>query len=340
MKSLNWGILGTGGIAKKFARALPESRTGKLVAVGSRKQKTAEEFGEMFGLSRNHSGYGALLADPAVDAVYNSLPNSLHLEWTIKAMESGKAVLCEKPLTKDADETAAMISAAKENGVFLMEAFMYRCHPQTARLIELIQEKAIGQIRLLHANFAYNLGNRKTGDIYRNIRLRHDVAGGSIMDVGCYTMSMARLVGGAAAGLTEPIEPLELKAFGCIGKGDVDEWASAVVRFPGDLIASLTCGSMVAVHPGVHIWGTRGNITVPDPWIPKTGKILLSRTGEGTEELEVPSDPASCYALEADLVAENLDSLEAPYPAMTWKDSLGNMKALDRWREEIGLEFT
>jgi len=337
VEKVRWGIIGTGGIARQFAKGLGASNTGALYAVGSRAQETAEAFGQDFDVPRRYGSYEGLLADGALDAVYISLPNHLHLEWTIKAARAGKHVLCEKPLTVNAAEAELALTAAKEANVFLMEAFMYRCHPQTLKLIQLIRDGAIGEVRVIQAAFGYDLGDGE--DAYRNIRLRNDACGGSIMDVGCYTVSMARLIAGAAMGLPGPAEPESLHGVAHIGaRGRVDEWAAAVARFPSGAVADLVCGARARVRSDVRIWGSLGGIEVPVPWNPTVGKIVLTRSGKDAEEFEVPAE-AGCYALEADAVARSLPGPEAPYPCMAWEDSLNNMKALDRWRACAGLVF-
>jgi predicted dehydrogenase len=338
MSRIKWGIIGTGGIARTFASALGESKTGELIAVGSRTQKTADNFGEKFHIPRRYSSYDDLLADNHIDAVYIALPNSLHLEWTVKAARAGKHILCEKPLTVNAGEAEQMIAAIKEADVFLMEAFMYRCHPQTSKLAELIHDGAIGDIRFIQASFCYDMGD--SDEAYSNIRLRNDVCGGGIMDVGCYTFSIARLIAGAALGMSKPAEPESLCGAAHIGKrGRVDEWASASVRFPNGIIANLLCACRASVPSTLYVWGTEGSMEIPDPWKPNVGRIILKRSGKETEELEIPAEASSCYTLEADAVARNLSKREAPYPCMTWDDSIDNMKALDQWRSSVGLVF-
>ena len=146
-------------------------------------------------MPKRYQGYDALLADPAIDAVYISLPNHLHAEWTIRCAEAGKHILCEKPLTVNYQEAVPVIEAVRKHDVFMMEAFMYRCHPQTARLAELIRSGAIGQVRVIQAHFSYNMHGPQN-----NIRQQNAAAGGGIMDVGCYTASMSRLIAGAATG--------------------------------------------------------------------------------------------------------------------------------------------
>ena len=338
MKStLNWGILGTGKIAKVFADALGQSQTGTLRAVGSRKLQTAQKFAARYFDVTAHASYEELLADPDVDAVYISLPNHLHCEWTVRAAQAGKHILCEKPLATNYAEAMTMLEAVRRHQVFFMEAFMYRCHPQMAKLVELIRNGTIGEVRQIQVNFSYNMG-----EALGNIRQQNEVSGGGIMDVGCYCMSMARLIAGSANG-KDFAEPLEVKALAHIGdKSRVDEWASAVIKFPGDILASLTCGTRVAVDSTLRIWGSEGNIQIPNPWFPgqgdKAGEILIKRDGKDTEKVLLSSD-VPLYSLEADIVARHVKDGQAPAPCMTIADSLGQQQALDSWREEVALIF-
>jgi predicted dehydrogenase len=340
MDKLRWGIIGTGGIAKRFARALPEAETGALYAVGSRAQKRADAFGDEYNVPARYGSYEDLLADDEVDVIYNALPNHLHLEWTVRAARAGKHILCEKPLTVDAAEAEEMVAAVEEAGVFMMEAFMYRCHPQTVKLIELVRGGAIGEVRMIQCHFGYDLGDSKAA--YDNIRLRYDARGGGIMDVGCYTLSMARLIAGAALGWERPAEPERLEGVAYIGKGGVDEWATGVARFQGAdgavILADLACACRVRLDSQVRVWGSEGSITVPVPWIPTEGMVVLSRHGEDRQEIETPAR-ANSYTLEADAVGGALPARQASYPCMTWEDSLGNMRALDMWRASVGLAF-
>jgi len=342
-ETLRWGILGTGNIAKSFAQALAKSTTGDLVAVGSRKQETADAFGDKFDVPRRHATYAALVADDEVDAVYNSLPNHLHLEWTVRCAEAGKHILCEKPLTLNHAEAVKLIDAVKQCDVFMMEAFMYRCHPQTARVVELVRDGAVGEVRVIQAHFAYNMGGRG-GDPYKNIRLQNEVGGGGIMDVGCYTVSAARLIAGAALGCDGPAEPEAVRGAAHIGEiGRVDEWATAALKFPGGIVANVTCAAMCAVGSVVRVWGSEGHMEIPNPWFPGQAKdiekIVVTRDGKGVEEVTVPAQTGLLYTIEADTVAQCLAERQAPHPCMTWADSLGNMKTLDRWRESVGLVF-
>jgi len=334
---LRWGILGTGGIARAFAKAVPRSQTGELLAVGSRAIESANKFADEHAIPRRYGGYEGLLADPDVDAVYIALPNHLHALWIIRCAEAGKHILCEKPLTTNASEAMTAIEAARRHDVFLMEAFMYRCHPQTAHLAQLVREGAIGKVRIIQAHFSFNMRGLRL----ENIRQQTAAAGGGIMDVGCYCASLARLVAGAALG-QDFAEPIEVKGCGYIGaESRVDEWATAVLRFPGDIVANLTTGIQVAVDSALRVWGSEGHIIAPNPWFPseKDNVIQVYRDGEKEpREVRVDAD-APLYAIEADIVARNLAARQAPAPCMTWEDSLSNMRTLDRWRKEIGLMF-
>lgn len=349
-KELNWGILGTGRIARRFARDLPHSQTGKLLAVGSRTLISANMFAAELNIPHAYGSYEELLADPDVDAIYISLPNHLHAPWTIRCAEAGKHILCEKPLATNYPEAMTAIEAARYHDVFLMEAFMYRCHPQTTRLVDLVRSGAIGQVRLIQAHFSYNMGGYND-----DIRLQNAFAGGGIMDVGCYPVSMARLLAGAALGqdFANPIitsdgysKTIALKGLGYIGaQSGVDEWATAIVKFPGEIVAELTCGLQVKVDSAVRVWGTKGHIVVPNPWLPddeRTGgaagvKLLLYGDSEQEPQTIVERNGRPLYAIEADTVARYLAGRQAP--AMSWSDSLGNMMTLDGWRQEIGLVF-
>ncbi len=329
MKSLRWGILGAGKFAGTFAKGIQASQTGTLVAIGSRTQEGAERFGAEHNVKKRYGSYQALLDDPEVDVVHISLPNHLHAEWTVKCAQAGKHILCEKPVAVNRAQAMETLDEVRKHPVFFMEAFMYRCHPQTARVAQLMAEGAIGEVRLIQCNFCYNMG-----PAYENIRMRYDVAGGGIMDVGCYTASYTRLIAGA--------EPEEVKGTALIGPvSHVDERATASLRFPNGIVANLACATQVSTDNELRIWGSEGSIRVPNPWFPgETGnKILLKRAGQDAPEEVIVDGGAPLYAIETDTVARYLEQREAPRPCMTWDDTLGNMGTLDAWRRSIGLAF-
>jgi predicted dehydrogenase/aryl-alcohol dehydrogenase-like predicted oxidoreductase len=333
---LAWGIIGTGNIAGAFARGLAHSKTGKLVAVGSRRRESAEAFADKFNVPRRHASYEDLLADPEVQAVYVAVPHPFHPEWAIKAAEAGKHVLCEKPLALNHPQAMAVVEAAAGHDVFLMEAFMYRCHPQMAQLVELIREGAVGEVRVIQATFAFQAGLNPEGRLFKLA-----LGGGGILDVGCYPVSLSRLVAGVAQG-KDFVEPLEVRAVGHLGETGVDEWSAAVLRFPGDIVAEVATGVRVGLENVVRIFGSEGHILVPSPWIVSreggSSKIVVQKRGAEPREVVIETD-AYLYGLEADVVARDLNRRQARPPAMTWEDSLGNMKTLDAWREAIGLRY-
>ena len=192
---IRWGLLATGNIARTFATGVQHSKTGVLQAAASRNLEKALAFCESFDIPTAHGSYEALLTDPEVDAVYIATPHPLHAQWAIKAAEAGKHILCEKPLAMTEADVMAVIDAAATHDVFLMEAFMYRCQPQIATVIELIKDGRIGDVTLIRAEFGFRVGWTPKSRLLDN-----ELGGGGILDVGCYPVSMARLIAGAATG--------------------------------------------------------------------------------------------------------------------------------------------
>jgi len=334
MNSLSWGILGTGRIAGIFAKQLAQSKTGKLIAVGSRSQASADKFTAEYRVPRGYSTYEALLADSHVQAVYIATPHTSHAEWCLDAAAAGKHILCEKPLTLNHSEALRVVEAARKHDVFLMEAFMYRCHPQTARLIELLREKVIGEVRVIHASFGFHREFNPETRLFKNA-----LGGGGILDVGCYTVSMSRLVAGIATGKSFA-EPIEVKGCGHFAPSGVDTWATASLKFPDDILAALASSVEVQQENTLRILGSNGSIFVPAPWAQvhdgATTRLFVQRKGEPQQEFVVElTQPA--YAIEADHVAAYIERRQAP--AMSWDDSLGNMQTLDQWRKSIGLIY-
>lgn len=330
---LQWGILGTGAIARKFALGLAESKTGRLAAIGSRSLQSGKKFTAEFPATA-HASYEALLADPQVQAVYISTPHPMHAEWAIKTADAGKHVLCEKPLTINLTEARAVIEAAKRNNVFLMEALMYRCHPQTIRLVELIHNKIIGDVKLIQATFSFSSDYNLEGRLLNN-----KLAGGGILDVGCYTTSMSRLIAGAAMGKAFD-EPVEVLGAGHVGaQSRVDEYAIASLKFSSGILAQIACGVQLNLENNVRITGTEGTILVPSPWVisraPGFSKIIIFK--DGVPEEVVVEAHHGLYAIEADHVAEYIEARQSPL--VSWDDTLGNMRALDLWRKSVGVVY-
>ena len=324
---LRWGILATGRIARKLADAVVASTTSELVAVGSRTQAAATTFASDYGDITAHGSYDDLLADSNVEAVYVSTPHPQHAEWTIKALEAGKAVLCEKPMGVNHAEVMAMVETADFHQRFLMEAFMYRTHPQTARLVELIREGAIGEVRQVNASHGFASPFNPDSRLHNN-----DLAGGGIMDVGCYPVSMARLIAGQ--------EPDAVAGFAQLGETGVDQWASGLLRFPSGLIARVSTAVSLSLDNRVQVFGTKGSIHLEAPWFGDRGDgnwhFDMIRGGERER---VAGQCLPTYVLEVDEVARAVGAGAVESPDMSWSDSLGNAQALDSWRQAVGLEF-
>ncbi len=331
-----WGILGTGKIARIMAQALRDSASGRLVAVASRTASRAERFASEFGAA-HYAGYASLIGDPDVEIVYVATHHPGHRDWAVAAAEAGKHVLCEKPLAVTAESAAEIIEAARRNGVFLMEAFAYLCHPQTSRLAEIIRAGVIGKVRMVDASFGYDAGPEPG-----NYLLVRALGGGSILDVGCYATSMAHLIAAAGSG-TAPVASLDVAGVARLGKATgVDHYAAAVLAFPGGIVARVASAIQVNLDSSLRIYGSAGAITVPSPWLPGRGgapsAIIIDRAGASREEIRI--DPgADLYVLEADTVSHLVREGNRAHPLMQWGDSLANLRTLDRWRDSVGLAY-
>lgn len=330
---LRWGILACGKIARKLAEAVNESPTATLAAVASRSPDKAEAFAKETGAARAHGSYEALLDDPEVDAVYIATPHPFHAEWAIKAAQAGKHILCEKPATLNRGQAEAVIEAVQVNNVFFLEAFMYRCHPQAAKLVELVRDKAIGELRVIEASFAFDQGPNFEGRLQSNA-----LGGGGILDVGCYPVSMARLLAGAAQ--DKPFaEPLELKGVGHLDETTgVDTWASAVARFDGDIIARLSTGVRLREDNVVRLFGSAGKITVTSPWF-SYGDVIVETYDDREKTVMTFGHDVHLYRHQVEALARHLEDGEAPSPAMSHADTLGNMRTLDWWRRELNFAY-
>ena len=336
---LNWGLLGAAAIAKAFVRGLGQSETGRAFAVASRGEAKAQQFAKDFDLPRFHGSYEALLADPDVDAIYVALPHPMHAEWAIKALRAGKHVLCEKPFTVNLAQAMAVAEAARAAGRFVMEAFMYRCHPQTRRLVELIRdEKVIGEVRTITACFSFQSTFDATSRLFDPA-----LAGGGILDVGCYPMSLARLIAGAAVG--KPFaDPIEVKGVAKLGPTGVDHWAAATLGFEGGIVAQISCGVEVNQDNACYVFGSTGRLVVPNPFVANRsnvdeGRIDIFRNGETQPRHDVVEAGATSFAYEADAFAVGVATGEPPHPTMNLADTLGNLRALDAWRTSCGLTY-
>ena len=316
-ETLRWGILGTGMIAGKFAADLKATTKGELAATGSRNQSSADDFAAEHG-GKGVAGYDALVNDPEVDAVYNSLPNGLHAEWSIKAMEAGKHVLCEKPMARNTAEVEEMFRVSEKTGQILVEAFMYRSHPAIQKLIDTVRGGALGQVKLIRSNFSF------TREVMESdARYQVDHAGGGLMDVGCYCVNLARAVMGS--------EPTETACFAHIHEKGVDDYAAGLLRFGEKTLMTFTCGMTVHNDWTTYISGDDGEIEIQAPWF-CDGTFKVTREGK-TELIEAKTDKPM-YALEAEAFAA---AAAGETPWITKEDTLGNMKVLDQLRSLSGV---
>lgn len=336
---IRWGIIGPGTIARTFADGIAHSRTGRLEAIATR-NPDKPGLAEAFPGARIVKGYDALLADPDIDAVYIATPHTGHAEWAIKAIRAGKNVLVEKPIAISAYDADAIFHEAKKAGVFAGEAYMYRLHPQTAKLLELVKARAVGDIRIIRSSFGFNMGSfRADHRLFAN-----ETAGGGILDVGGYPVSMVRMIAGAVDG--KPFaEPEKVAGAAHLGQSGVDEWASAVLKFPNGIVAEVSCSIMAAQDNVLRIIGSDGRIEVRDFWFAAghkggTGRIDIIR-GDKVETIELPED-RWLYSFEVDAAGEAIrqGKKEFDAPGMAWADSLGNLRVMDQWRASVGLEYS
>ncbi|MEM7131616.1 MAG: Gfo/Idh/MocA family oxidoreductase [Chloroflexota bacterium] len=342
---LKWGIIGAGSIAYVFCNGMRFTESGQILGVASLTQRRVDKLVDDFAIPRQYESYEALLADDEIDVVYIATLNPSHAEWVIKAAEAKKHILVEKPIGMNAGEAEAMIQAARDNDVFLMEAFMYRCHPQIARVAQLIQDGTIGQVHLIRATMGFHL------DFNPNSRMfNHEMGGGGILDLGCYTASMARRMAGAAD--NKPfLNPTSVKASGTVGPTGVDQLGVATLQFENGIVAEIIATIECNVGSSVSIYGSAGTITITDPWLPSSpcrrakeplspdtsippATILLQLGREEPSEILV-SAQKDLFTLEAEMVANHIGDRQAP--AMSWDDSLGNMRLLDAWRTQVGV---
>jgi predicted dehydrogenase len=303
------GLLSTADINRKVIPGAHASEKVELVAVASREQARAETYAREWDIERAYGSYEALLEDEDVDAVYIPLPNTMHREWSIRSLEAGKHVICEKPFSKRPEDVEAAFDASERTGRLLTEAFMYRHNPQTSRLVELVRDGAIGDLRVIRSAFSYALYDTD------NIRLRTDVEGGSLMDVGCYCVSGSRLLGG---------EPESVFGQATIGPSGTDWVFTGALRFPGDVHALFDCGTSLANRDELEAVGSEGSLYLDDPWHCHEPVIELRRDGK-SERIEL--EPVDSYRLELENLA---DAIAGDAPLLLGReDALGQARAIE-----------
>jgi D-xylose 1-dehydrogenase (NADP+, D-xylono-1,5-lactone-forming) len=307
--ALAWGVLSTARINDKVLAGAAQSERVEFVAVASRDARRAEDYAREHGLERAHGSYEALLEDPDVDAVYIPLPNSIHIPWTLRALEAGKHVLCEKPLSRRAADVEGAFDTAEAAGRLLMEAFMYRHHPQTQTLRHLVEEGAVGRLQLIRAAFSFPLAAE------RNIRLSAELEGGALMDVGCYCVSGARLLAG---------EPERVYAEQAIGGDGVDVRLAGTMRFPGDVVAQFDSGLTLPTRDELEVIGSDGSLFLDDPWHCRSPLIELRRDGD-VERIE--PERADSYRLELENFADAVEG--AAPPLLGREDAVGQARTIE-----------
>ncbi|MBI5668301.1 MAG: Gfo/Idh/MocA family oxidoreductase [Chloroflexi bacterium] len=314
-RKIRWGILSTARIGRNSViPAIRQSGNGEVVAVASRSLDRAQAFANEVNIPKAYGSYEAMIADPDIDAIYNPLPNSEHAAWSIRCAEAGKPVLCEKPFASDAPEAQQMTDAFTARGVLLAEAFMYRFHPQTVRLIELVRSGTIGMLTTITSAFTFTIRNEQ------DIRLDRALAGGALMDVGCYCVNISRLLAGE--------EPARAQAIARWGEAsDVDETLAGVLEFPSGAVAHFDCGFRTFRTNFCDIRGTTGRIFVEPVFNmePTFEPVIRLWRGEEYEEIRVPA--ANHYTLMVeDFASALLNSRPPRYPA---QDGVNTMRAID-----------
>jgi predicted dehydrogenase len=315
--TVGWGIMSTGRIARTFIAALNQSAQARVVAVASRDATRAAETAREFGIARAYGSYEELLADSDVEAVYIGLPNSMHAEWAVKCARAGKHVLCEKPLGVSRAEAAAMFAAAHAAGVYLMEAFMYRFHPQTLKVQELIASGAIGMVRTIQAAFGFTVTDPT------NIRLNAALAGGALMDVGCYCVNFGRMVAGVA--------PERVAAAARWADTGVDATLVGTLEYPGGALAQIACSLVSSHHHTARVIGSEGIIeldqafTVPSDHV---SYIRLRRGARSASVEEIAIAPANHYQLEAEAFGRLIRGEPGAW-LMPEAETLDNMATID-----------
>jgi xylose dehydrogenase (NAD/NADP) len=311
---VTWGVLSTAAINDNVLAAARLSDRVVVAAVASRDQSRAEAYARERGIERAYGGYDALLADPAVEAVYISLPNGLHVEWSIRALEAGKHVLCEKPLDRRLERVEDAFDTAEREDRFLMEGFMYRHHPQTKRLVELVQDGAIGQVRLVRAAFSFSLA------LLGDVRMRPELDGGALMDVGCYCVSASRLLGG---------EPESVTGTQVVGSTGVDVRFAGTLAFADDVVGHFDCAFDLPYRAVLEVVGSDGAVRVSDPFV--LGSSGIGAVGielrAGGDETLIEVQPANHFTLELENFSDSIRGQGDPLLGRT--DAVGQVRTIE-----------
>ena len=342
MNKIHWGIIGPGSIANNFADALLQTYSAELIAVASFNDERRKVFGDKYNIQNNlrFENYDSLLNCELVDAVYISTPHTFHADLSIRAAGKGKHILCEKPGAVNFKQGEKVIKAVQDAGVFYKEGFMYRCHPQIPALLELLKNKTIGDITKIISSFGFDM----TKVIPEHRLFNKNLAGGAILDVGLYPISLSRMIAGVQSG-KKFMNPIKLSAEAQIGETGVDEISSAIMEFDNGVIAEAYTAIMKNMDNNAVIEGSDGKIIVDNPWMPGRdggpyhSNIRIIKNGH--EEIREFKGPEHLFFFEAELSSQSIlkEKQQVPYPGMTWEDTLGNLKVLDQWRQKINYKL-
>lgn len=336
-KEVGWGIVGPGRIARAFAEGLGEAKGARLAAVGSRSAERARQFGAAFGLPAEacHGDYDALIADPAVEAVYIATPHPFHYDQAVSVIAAGKHVLVEKPAGLNRSQVVRMVAAAEQANLLFLEGYMYLLHPQIARLLDVLASGELGEVRHIRARFGFSAPIDPDSRLY-NIEL----AGGGILDVGGYPLSFARLVAGHATRTFA--QPEEFLTAGRVGPTGVDEIALAHALFPGDITAELSCSVAVALGERAEVICSGGSVVLDEPWLPgrdaKGSDATLLVRGPAGEREESIAAPQMLYAYEAEAASAAIRAGQGSvgWPAISPEASVQQAAILEGWLAGVG----
>ena len=309
--TLRWGLLGTAHINRRLIPAMRATRRSIVAAVASRTADRAQSYAAEWQIPTAYGGYDTLLRDASIDAIYIPLPNALHVEWTLRALDAGKHVLCEKPLAATAEDVDRIQAVALARHRVVAEAFMYRHEPMTSRIIELLSAQAIGRISHIAAGFTF----AQSRD--HDVRLDKALGGGSLWDVGCYAVGIARLVAGA--------EPTGAFGYASYGVSGVDETFTGLLHFPGGCVATIHSGFRSPYRMWLEVVGTEGRLRVDNPFKPAARDAIEVTRGSDTGRVSVEGSPLLFVRMVEDFVAAALDGRT---PAVSLADSRGNAAAL------------
>ena len=319
-ETVRWGILSTANIGRRVIPAIHASHNGEVAAVCSRSLERAQDFAKEQDIPRAYGSYEELIADGEIDAIYNPLPNSMHAEWSIKCAEAGIPTLCEKPFAINAAEAQSIVDAFENHGVTLAEAFMYRFHPQQAKVKQIIADGGIGELQIINSSFTFSISNAE------NIRLSKELAGGALMDVGCYCVNLMRFMTGE--------EPSGVTASARIGEQTgVDETLAAVLEFPSGIIGHFDCGLRAYRQHSYALKGSEGMIVVPTSFVPDKSSDTIVQHWHGDSFAEHIIPATDHYQLMVEDFADALINRRPPRFAPS--DAVNNMVVVDKILDQV-----